>query len=808
MPGLNDAIEIVLSGLTTSVVRAKKPVGSLADTVNSISEASGNAANSSTIYAKELGGTTKALGRVAAAATSLHAALNDLSRFTLAREDDIKAAMRGTASMSKALTAGYAESVRESRVFATSLQTTMRIPLQEASKMAVGLQDSFAKAGKTLDSTAAETVKYATALAVTQKVTGMTTDEMVLSQKLSVNSLNQGMDESIDLARSLTAATVSFGISGSKATQAVQDRVEELQMLDVEDRDDYAQKLIFAAGIQEKAARDFGKFASSLAKATGADAMRIAATLAAYTGRDSSDVAALMQKARFDANAQLELIRIKEEAVNTVSPGFVEDQKKALKGELSGADATKHLLQQELVSKVIEPFGDTIDTLSNSIEAAKRAAEAKPAVEEYNKALDRSATQGGDSFFDKLTRLYGKDSLGELSTTDEMAHRAEGLIAEALEPLNKLNNVLRFVNSSLKEMWHAVDGVTALLFSLGGGFLLKRGVALATGASRAALASSGLSSAAATTSMASRVAGASTATASASTAASTMSAAGKFSKFAGRAGEIGMVIDLGIGGYRTIADRDGLRAENNERSRREGLSGVAQNFWEDLSPGSALARSNVLQYDAIAAVSDALKSKMAVMDAEKQFDQSSTDRQNAFKAGQFRSRAKAARNVDAISLHKATLLAGHQLSSYGIETDYAELRNTIYDAYNRTGKLDPASVVKARADNTRMQRVSVDEAERSFNLSTDTSIKSLQAQGLDLSKYDGLRHDPIKLDKIQSRTVYRDDDKRDDKAPSQIPQQQAPIKTPAEKLLERIAALMSENNQILRDGSMGVVMVN
>jgi len=300
-------------------------------------------------------------------------------------------ALRGTTLLTTG-TKGLQTAYLNLEVSANRIAQASGSSIEESTNMAAALGNAVRQAGSRVNITAAQLEDLGEKTSILGKFAGMGIEQIGEAGSMMVRDLGLSSAHITSIMEEAVGAASAFGVSGTKVFALIQERMEEIQALDVEERAAYLKKLVLVAGLQEKASVNFGKYTDRLTSKKGVDALVNAAVLSSITGADQGEILRAMankdgmmldkRTGKMVTGAQY-ITSIKAAGAEGLAPGAIETQKRLRSGNGTIEDAFQ-VNQAEII------FGALSDR--TGIESVEDAAQAKAATDRLNMVGDAAAS--------------------------------------------------------------------------------------------------------------------------------------------------------------------------------------------------------------------------------------------------------------------------------------------------------------------------------------------------------------------------------------------------------------------------------
>ncbi len=398
----------------------------------------------------------------------------NVMRTSVAWSDELQKQLRGGMSAATRSISLYKERAEALKAEATAIATLSGTSKEGAAQIIAGMDSAYKAAGKSLLGLNNRLTKEATELEraalVAQRMSGMGDTSTAAIFKTAMADLQLGENDTLKLLDTIAGASRDFGLNGEKAFATLTENLEDIHKQDVNDRVDYARKLITTAGLMERASFDFKKYAGGLLARDGARGLQDVAMAAAVLGTDQSSVFNLQSRSKNnDLEASKQLAEMVEGMLQKQAPGFsLEQYRKQQSGQLQLNDQgsiNQFYESQELASQWLKLIGMDVAGLASMKDAASRvkSLQATPASNE-------SALNPYLKSEDAMKGLFYSTQ-----TTGEAVNKYGGIIAGFFDTLTgkvaDLGQMLGLgtTKSGIEGLFREVSGVTGNVGSIGAG---------------------------------------------------------------------------------------------------------------------------------------------------------------------------------------------------------------------------------------------------------------------------------------------------------------------------------------------------
>lgn len=304
---------------------------------------------------------------------------------------------------------------------------------------------------------------YVENIALVPKIIGVSHDMFAEFQKdlLSVR-LDHTLEDVDKMNRLIAAATTDLNLSGEAAIAAMKGGLDSFLLVDKDEREEYARKLLAGAALQEQAGYEFGKYTKQLTDLEGTDVMAAAHEIAALSGGnvDAKEMMAHMVKFQTSEGADKQVAgEAIQEAVKKAQAGLIEQ----LHGDTNFAadlvrfnsgtmtdqeerfDFSEKYLQTQQVTNALGTLGPMLENMKlvvNKEEGLLMGTTKK--MKEDGENLTELAQK-------EIAAINSQDNTGGITGTKEQEFQMEGDKREALAGLADSAPEYRQINLAAKE---------------------------------------------------------------------------------------------------------------------------------------------------------------------------------------------------------------------------------------------------------------------------------------------------------------------------------------------------------------------
>lgn len=556
--------------------RASRRAGTLADHLEDIGDASEISSSRMGIFVRGL----RALGDVLESTDKI---VSMLATKTVDWQTAARTAVRGTTLLSnsvKELQANYLSAEVQGIRYAKITGATA----EEAVRMAIAAEQASRKAGDRIRGGAGDMSKYMEDAAASAVLLGMSAHDSMQFVKLAVEDAGLSFKKTAHLLAAAEAGSQLYGLSAEKSMMALTEHMDRIQALDEEDREAFARRVIHAAGVQEKASVQFGKYTETLTGSQGASAMQKAAFLSQLGGGSMESILRAINNPQ-DASAQQALMEAVSEAAKQISPDFaqLDRQMRADASKLTDAQVLQHAVEQEKLIKTMGDYaGVSPDRLVQMLAAQERLNSGKTSVKDLEAAAREAAGTARDRA-GTITTQKERDAIFETQKAEFLGAGSE-INDKMLDLYGSYERHIKKAGLELMELAKAAGLLTKGLWLLGGSQLLGK-AAGALGSGGGALLGGLRAGGGAIAGGGSRL----------------LAAAGGASGLAKGAGIAGLVVEAGLA-INKVASKEGraqMRQEITEaQNNTNTVIGNLKNFGKAfVSPTESLMKIGMMHHD-------------------------------------------------------------------------------------------------------------------------------------------------------------------------------------------------------------------
>ena len=397
----------------------------------------------------------------------------NLGKMVLTYNDAARKSIRGTSLMGTTAEE-MTKRVSALTVLGPKVAGSLALGAEESMKLSTNLMTNMQRMNRSMniDEASKQVQGYADSVKGSSMMLNMSVDDMVESQNALMGRARLNIGEMKGLMQEAGGYAASLGLEGRDMTQIVTEHMDIILAMDKKSRKDYISDLAYTAGVQKRAAVDFGKFANSVNQQQGVDAMTSEVTLEALSGLDRGEISWAISQASVNPEAAKALQKITESSLGGLNVNLNEYKdlytQRAMHGKdgvvFSETEATRLRTLEEQAGTVTKVLGKTLPEIlgmAGSLENLKESAvPTKAEAKEAGAAMatDEAQKQLQNSLIDtsELTNKYTAEIAKLITST-----------AEATVGINAFADGLRTATAALSAgnavSGGAVSGITDLL---------------------------------------------------------------------------------------------------------------------------------------------------------------------------------------------------------------------------------------------------------------------------------------------------------------------------------------------------------
>ncbi len=450
--------------MASSSTEAAKSIDSISDEMEELNKASGDVASSLNSAANSSKLVSKALKvmfvDIGAGAVKMALDYNDAARKSI----------RGTSLMGTTAEE-MTKRVSALNILGPKVASSLALGSEEASKMSTNLLVNMQRMNSSMNigEASKQVQDYSESVKGSAMMLGMGVDEMTASQDALMGRARLNISDMKGLMQEASGYAATMGLEGKDMNEMIVQHMDTIMALDQKSRKEYISDLAYTAGVQKRAAVDFGKFSTSLAKQTGTEAMTSEATLSALSGVDMGTVAWALSQASVNAEAAKEQQNITEKSLATT--GVSLDEYRDLYSQraantLDAEEAARLRTLEIMAGPVTKIFNKDLPELLGMKSAVENIEQSSiPTQEESRKA--------GEAMASEKAQKQLQDSL---ITTDELTRKYSAVMAnvaitaiDATKSLNLLTDAMRTMTAVADSGDKATGGgISKMLDGMGG----------------------------------------------------------------------------------------------------------------------------------------------------------------------------------------------------------------------------------------------------------------------------------------------------------------------------------------------------
>jgi hypothetical protein len=375
---------------TDDVVEATEEIKEVADklqkSVENVSRETGILANKIDFAKKRF----SEIGEVALYGAKRIMEYNDAARMSI----------RGTSLMS-ASTEEMRRSVNGLTTLGPKVAEAMSYSSKEASQFSANLIADMERVSGSLDIAEAskQVQEYAKNVRGSATLLNMSSSDMMGIQHQMVGQARMSLSDLQQLMTESASYATTLGLEGKDVQAMTARHMETVMALDKDSRKAYISDLAYAAGVQKKAATDFGKYATSLTQKEGTEALQSEILLSSFSGMNLGEVSSTIARAEIDPQKMMELYERSFKGMGLDLEEYRTLFEKRLSGKgFSEDEAAKFRLMEtssETLTKAGAPTLAQMLNLTNSLKEINipTKEEAKAAVPELTGEDNQKAIQ-------------------------------------------------------------------------------------------------------------------------------------------------------------------------------------------------------------------------------------------------------------------------------------------------------------------------------------------------------------------------------------------------------------------------------
>jgi hypothetical protein len=405
--------------------------------------------------------------------------------------DSARLSIRGTSLMSASID-GMRNSVNSLTVLGPKVASALMYSSKEAAQFSANLISDMERVSGSLDIREAskQVEEYALNVRGSATMMNMSSSDMIALQHQMVGQAHLSLGEMQNLMTEMAGYSSTLGLEGKDVQEMTAKHMETVMALDKDSRKAYISDLAYAAGVQKRAAIDFGKYATSLTQKQGSEALTEELKLSALSGVNASEVSWALSQASVDPKAAEKQQEIIEKSLQSFGVSMAEYEDlfaQRREGTMDNSEYERFRILEAQAKTITDMTGKSLPDLLGL----------KNVLQEVNIPTKEDAATD-------IKDLTGKDAQKDIQdrliTTDETVSRFNANIADiaigaadATGALGTFADTLRDItaaNRSGKESLGidsggiidgALGGLSLLLAKKLGGSLLSGGAGAAGG---------------------------------------------------------------------------------------------------------------------------------------------------------------------------------------------------------------------------------------------------------------------------------------------------------------------------------------
>jgi hypothetical protein len=232
--------------------------------------------------------------------------------------DAARLSIRGTSLMSSSIM-GMRDSINSLTTLGPKVASAMSYSSKEATQFSASLISDMERVSGSLDigEASKQIDEYAQNVRGSATMLNMGAADMIALQHQMVGQAHLNTSEMQNLMTEMASYATSLGLEGKDVQEMTAKHMETVMALDKDSRKSYIFDLAYIAGVQKRAAIDFGKYATSLNQKQGSEALQEELKLSALSGIDVSEISWALNQAATNPEAALKQQEIIEKSLQS-----------------------------------------------------------------------------------------------------------------------------------------------------------------------------------------------------------------------------------------------------------------------------------------------------------------------------------------------------------------------------------------------------------------------------------------------------------------------------------------------------------